>query len=156
MEKKRPGGWLLLGRGVITALFLICVLFIWHNSMESAAASSARSGRVTEVVNQVLSSLGGEGVTEHFIRKLAHFSEYGMEGVLTVLLFMIYYLKPDRRRWAVLLTGMFTAVVDESIQFFSAGRSPGIGDVCIDMIGFICGMLFVWLAGKAVKTWFRS
>lgn len=87
----------MLGRGVITVLFVACVLFIWRNSMESAAASSARSGRVTELVNQVLSDLGGENVTEHFIRKLAHFSEYGMEGVLTVLLFMIYYLKPGER-----------------------------------------------------------
>lgn len=145
-----------MGRGAVTWLFFVCVLFIWHNSMESAAASSVRSGRVTEVFNQVLSDLGGGTVTEHFVRKLAHFSEYGMEGVLTVLLFMIYYLKPGRRMWAMLLTGMFTAVVDESIQFFSAGRSPGIGDICIDMTGFICGMLFMLLAGKAMKTWFQN
>ena len=156
MEKRTSGAGLILGRSVITLLFVACVLFIWHNSMESAAASSARSGRVTEMVNQVLSELGGGNVTEHFVRKLAHFSEYGVEGVLTVLLFMIYYLKPGGRVCAMLLTGMFTAVVDESIQFFSAGRSPGIGDICIDMAGFICGMLFMWLAGKAMKTWLQN
>lgn len=143
MEKRKAKGGLIWARGIITLLFCACVLFIWHNSLESAPVSSARSGRVTEVVNQMLSSLGKEGVTEHFVRKLAHFSEYGVEGVLTVLLYMVYCLKPTRRWRAVLLTGVLTAAVDESIQFFSAGRSPGLGDICLDVAGFICGMLFM-------------
>lgn len=141
MEKKTSDRWLIPVRVVITALFLCCVLFIWHNSMESAEVSSGRSGRITEVINAFLIQNGSGMVTEHFIRKAAHFSEYGMEGVLTVLLFMVYYLKPTKFWRIIILTGMFTALLDESIQFFSAGRSPGIGDICIDMVGFICGML---------------
>lgn len=84
---------IVLARIVVTLMFLACVLFIWHNSMESAAQSSSRSGKVTEAINGVLASVGGGAVTEHFIRKLAHFSEYGLEGVLTVLVFMVYCLK---------------------------------------------------------------
>ena len=141
MGKKTSDTWLILARTVITVLFVCCVLFIWHNSMESAEASSGRSGRITEAINAFLAQSGSGEVTEHFIRKLAHFAEYGMEGVLTVLLFMVYCFKPAKFWRITILTGMFTAVVDESIQFFSAGRSPGIGDVCIDMAGFICGML---------------
>lgn len=141
MGKKTSDRWVIPVRAIITALFLCCVLFIWHNSMEDAAASSARSGKITEAVNVFLTQSGIETVTEHFVRKAAHFSEYGMEGVLTVLLFMVYYLKPTKFWRIIILTGMFTALLDESIQFFSAGRSPGIGDICIDMIGFICGML---------------
>ena len=144
--------------------------------MESAAQSSSRSGKVTEAINGVLAAVGGGAVTEHFIRKLAHFSEYGLEGVLTVLLFMVYCLKlkeedkgaersecasrsggtnrlkSQKLRRAILLTGLLTAIVDESIQFFSAGRSPGVGDVCIDMAGFICGMLFMVAAYYIVQT----
>ena len=141
MKKTASDLCLIAARAVITALFLCCVLFIWHNSMESAAASSVRSGKITEVVNGFLGRSGIEAVTEHFIRKVAHFSEYGMEGVLTVLLFMVYYLKPTKSWRIIILTGMLTALLDELIQFFSAGRSPGIGDICIDMAGFICGML---------------
>ena len=133
----------ILLRVFVTALFVACVLFIWHNSMENAEVSAGRSGRVTKLVNQVVECVGGEAVTEHFVRKLAHFSEYGLEGVLTVFLFMAYSLKPVRHLRTMALTGFFTATVDESIQFFSAGRSPGLGDVCIDMAGFICGMLSV-------------
>lgn len=142
----------ILLRIIVTAAFLYCVLFIWHNSMESAAVSAGRSGRVTETVNKVLTSMGKETVTEHFIRKLAHFSEYGLEGVLTVLLFVVYCLKPKKSMRASILIGLFTAVVDESIQFFSAGRAPGLLDVCIDMAGFICGMLFMTAGYYMVQT----
>ena len=132
----------ILLRVLAAVLFAACVLFIWHNSMESAEVSAERSGRVTGLVNQVLESVGRESVTEHFVRKLAHFSEYGLEGALTVLLFAAYCLKPGKYFLREILTGLFTAAVDESIQFFSAGRAPGILDVCIDMAGFLCGMLF--------------
>lgn len=130
-------------RVLVTLLFAACVLFIWHNSMESAEVSAGRSGRVTDLVNQVLGSVGGESVTEHFVRKLAHFSEYGLEGTLAVLLFAVYCLKPGKYLWREILTGLLTAAVDESIQFFSAGRAPGLLDVCIDMVGFLCGVLFM-------------
>lgn len=169
-------------RIVITLMFLACVLFIWHNSVESAVESSSRSGRVTEAINEVLASVGGSTVTEHFIRKLAHFSEYGLEGILTVLLFMVYCLKPQeesggaersecasrsapclkdmvyclkpqKRFRAILLTGLFTATIDESIQFFSAGRSPGVGDVCIDMAGFVCGVLLMQVVCYIARIW---
>lgn len=139
-------------RIIVTAAFCFCVLFIWHNSMENAEVSAGRSGRVTETVNELLESLGKETVTEHFIRKLAHFSEYGLEGVLTVLLFVVYCFKPKKSVVASILMGLSTAVVDESIQFFSAGRAPGFLDVCIDMAGFICGMLFMTAGYYMIQT----
>ena len=142
----------ILLRILVMVMFFASVLFIWHNSMESAEVSAGRSGRVTEAVNGVLESMGREAVTEHFVRKMAHFSEYGLEGVLTVLLFVVYCLKPKKNMILSFLTGLFTAVVDESIQFFSAGRAPGVLDVCIDMAGFICGMLFMVAAYYIVQT----
>ena len=147
----------ILWRIIITAAFAGCVLFIWHNSMENAEASAERSGRVTEIVNEMMESLGQEPVTEHFVRKLAHFSEYGLEGVLAVLLFSAYGFHAGKWFWKIILTGTVTAMTDESLQFFSAGRAPGLGDVCIDMAGFLCGMLLTCvvrlLFGKACETW---
>lgn len=147
-------------RMIVTASFLACVLFIWHNSLENAETSAERSGRVTEIVNNIMESMGQEPVTEHFIRKLAHFSEYGLEGVLAVLLFSAYGFHAGRWFWKIVLTGLVTAVTDESLQFFSAGRAPGVGDVCIDMAGFLCGILLICavrlLLGKACETWVRK
>lgn len=169
MEKERYGGAAqreagrrrrILLRSIITAAFLACVLFIWHNSLESAEVSAGRSGRVTEMVNEVFASLGGEPVTEHFVRKLAHFSEYGLEGVLTVLLYLAYCFRPGKFLWRMMLTGLVTAVTDELLQFFSVGRAPGFWDVCIDMAGFICGVLLMCAAcllmERACKTWVRK
>ena len=109
----------ILARIVITLLFFACITFIWHNSMETAEVSSGRSGRVTEAINEIFGQGGKEVITEHFVRKLAHFSEYGLEGVLTVLLFMVYCLKLKKYWKGVVLTGFLTAVIDESIQFYS-------------------------------------
>lgn len=145
---------------IVTAAFLACVLFIWHNSLESAEVSAGRSGKVTEIVNEVFVSLGQKPVTEHFVRKLAHFSEYGLEGVLTVLLYLAYRFRPGKFLWKMMLTGMVTAVTDELLQFFSVGRAPGFLDVCIDMAGFISGVLLMGavclLMGRACKTWVRK
>lgn len=144
---RMDGVWQALWRAVVTTAFVCCVLFIWHNSMESAEVSSGRSGRVLEIVNDILEPVGREVFTEHFVRKLAHFMEYGAEGILTVLLFWAYRFGRRRGILLMLLVGLATAVIDESIQFFSPGRAPGILDVCIDMEGFICGMLFVLMLG---------
>lgn len=150
----------ILLRSVVTAAFWVCVLFIWHNSLESAEVSAGRSGKVTEMVNGVFASLGQEPVTEHFVRKFAHFSEYGLEAVLTVLVFLAYRFTPGKFLWKMMLTGLVTAITDELLQFFSAGRAPGFWDVCIDMAGFICGVLLMCavclLMGKAYETWVQK
>lgn len=131
-----------LRRVIVTAAFVSCVLFIWHNSMESAVDSSGRSGRVLEIVNGILEPVGRDLLTERFVRKFAHFLEYGAEGVLAVLLFEAYRFRPKKGFWVLLCIGLATALIDESIQFFSPGRAPGILDVCLDLEGFICGMFF--------------
>ena len=59
MERKASNICLILARAAITLLFLSCVLFIWHNSMESAEVSSGRSGRITEAVNEFLAQNPG-------------------------------------------------------------------------------------------------
>ncbi len=60
------------------------VLFIFSNSMQNGTDSGNRSGFVTEFFNRFLSLFHLE-VTEHFIRKAAHFSEYFVLGVLLLL-----------------------------------------------------------------------
>ncbi len=139
---------IMIFRIVITILFTACVAYIWHNSMENAVQSSARSGQVTVILNKILADISKGGkisITEVFVRKSAHFAEYFLESILAVLLFQAYYLKPLKRWWAVLLVGVFTAVVDESIQLFSMGRSAALLDVGIDMLGFSSGMLLAFI-----------
>lgn len=135
-------------RLIITVLFAACVLYIWYNSMQNAAASSARSEELTRIINEIISIISQDAgfvIKELFVRKFAHFAEYALLGVLTVLLFWVHEWKPFKRFPAVLLTGLFVAALDESIQLFSVGRSAALLDVGIDMFGFLCSMLFSFL-----------
>ena len=121
------------------SLVLLCVvlLFIWGNSLQSADRSGERSVRVTEIVNDVLRT--GNPVTEHIIRKQAHFAEFALEGICVVLVLWTH----DRLRRAhcgnVLLMGVLTALIDESIQAGVAGRWSSVADVWLDVAGFVTG-----------------
>ena len=66
-------------------IVLVCyVLFIYFNSMTPAVISSQESGFVLELVQGLLDSMGigALWLTEHIIRKCAHFCEYTVLGIL--------------------------------------------------------------------------
>ena len=65
-----------------SAAAVLYVLFIFSNSMKNADLSSADSGAVLRLVQQVLTAGGVDGtiITEHVIRKTAHFTEYAALG----------------------------------------------------------------------------
>lgn len=134
-------------RTAAAALLFICIVFIWHNSMEEADISGARSVRITKAVNELLAGEGRTLISEHSVRKLAHFSEYALEGILAVFFLWAYGLSIGRYACAGMLLGLSTALVDETIQLFSPGRDGAVTDVWIDFCGFLCGALIglLWL-----------
>ena len=77
-----------------------------------------------------------------------------MLGVELTLLLRLWQHRP----WSLLvLCGMSTALFDETIQLFVAGRSGQIRDVWIDLGGFCAGVLLSILVenlrtGKRKKT----
>ena len=83
-------------------------------------------------------------LTDHIVRKLAHFCEYMLEGFFLVL--MTRVLAGRRRRllpylsWPALV-GVLTALTDETIQLFFQGRGSRVTDVWIDFGGVVAGML---------------
>ena len=127
-------------KAVAVVLLFLWVLFIWHNSMEGASVSGMRSVRITEAVNGFLWN-GKVMITEHAIRKLAHFIEYAVEGILTAYLFSAFKVLDRRNLCAGAFLGVMTALIDETIQLFSAGRDGAVGDVWIDFGGFVLGFL---------------
>ena len=74
MEKERTSPWLILFRVVFTAALIACIMFIFRNSLENGAQSSARSQAVMQLVNGALAKVHLGPLSEHLIRKLAHFS----------------------------------------------------------------------------------
>ena len=125
---------------LLLKLVLIATLcFIWSNSLVGKEGSAALSRTVTAWLNGI-----GIPVTEHFVRKSAHFCEFGLLGCELMLLFWlrsgVHFQNLSNAAFAALLS----AVTDETIQIFS-GRGSQVQDVVLDFSGALTGILLVSL-----------
>lgn len=135
MKKKKQWIW--------TLLMVLYVGFIFNNSITPAIESSKQSGRVLGMVLATFRLLGLDSamVTEHIIRKMAHFTEYFLMGVLLWNCLRSYML--TGKLWLVLQLWLITVIplTDETIQLFSEGRAGMISDVWLDVSGAALGSL---------------
>lgn len=138
-------------RSRILLLLLIgaTLAFIWTRSMKSRAASAAESAAVMELLMPLLELfVGGGNVTDHLVRKLAHFCEFGLLGV-EVSAWLALRAGEKHRPLPPLAFGLTVAALDETIQLFAAGRGCQLSDVALDFGGYVCGLgglrLLLWL-----------
>lgn len=144
MEHQKTSPWLIAFRVIFTIALIACIAFIFRNSLQEGALSSARSQAVMRFLNELLDHVGLGPLSEHTVRKLAHFAEFTLEGFLLMLCLRVYTSHFVRHVSWPLLGGMSTALMDETIQRFIPNRSSQVTDVWIDMAGVVCG-LFVAL-----------
>ena len=124
-------------------LILLWVAFIWAQSILPPDTSAKESGRIFQWIAPVLQMLMPDGlVTEHVVRKLAHFSEYAILGGIVWA-----GTKEDKRSFLLLLFCWLVASVDEGIQIFS-GRGASLADVGLDVLGSACALSAATLLGK--------
>lgn len=126
-------------RIIVTVLLILTVCFIFGNSQEVGAVSSGRSSQVLELYNHYRFQFMPE-LTNHLIRKLAHFCEYmllGFVGMIWLDLFTKHYIK--HISWPILFC-VLVAISDETLQKFVSGRSSQVTDVWIDTFGSITGV----------------
>ena len=129
---------------LIVLLFLIYVM-IFNFSAEDATASSGVSQKVTRWLLHLYYKLQGNtgGLTvvipagevdeaEAVIRKLAHFTEYMLVGLLSLWIWLLWKAKRLRCGAFVLVQLMISASLDEFHQYFVPGRYASIRDVLID------------------------
>lgn len=122
-------------------LTIAWIMLIFSFSMQSGEDSSQISGGI---VSRLVDMLFPKGFAyaeqlEFFIRKLAHFTEYFILGVLVLLT-----LKQTRCPKQILVCFLICVLVascDETIQLFSGGRSGKIADVVLDSVGAWCGIM---------------
>lgn len=144
MEQHKTSPWLIAFRVIFTFALIACIAFIFRNSLETGAQSSMRSQELMALLNELLGKVHLGPLSEHTIRKLAHFAEFTMEGFLLMLCLRVYTAHFVRHMSWPLLGGMTTALTDETIQRFIPNRTSAVTDVWIDMAGVVCG-LFVAL-----------
>ena len=142
---ERTSRWVIAWRVLFTIALLGCICFIFSNSMAVATASTGASSRVLAWMRIILRHLGhpalADRLTMHFVRKLAHFCEYTLEGFLLMLCMRVYSRHPLRHISVPMLGGVLTAMTDETIQLFSDGRSSQVTDVWLDSAGVLAGIL---------------
>ena len=144
-QNERLSPWVIVGRVVFTLALAGCIWFIFSNSMAVAQVSSASSGRVLTLLQGALRRLGhpalAQRLTQHVVRKMAHFCEYMLEGFLLMLCMRVYSRHPLRHITVSMLGGVLTALTDETIQLYSPGRSSQVTDVWLDSVGVLAGIL---------------
>ena len=158
MEHQKTSPWLIAFRLIFTIALIACVVFIFRNSLQAGDLSSARSQSVMQMLNELLGRVGLGPLSQHTVRKLAHFAEFTLEGFLLMLCLRVYTRHFVRHVSWPLLGGMTTALMDETIQRFIPGRSSQVTDVWIDMAGVVCGLfvaLVLLLIVRAIGAFHR-
>lgn len=132
---------------IFVLLWAAVTAFILNNSLQPADASNARSHGIADwlygfpVFRRWMTADG----FHRFIRKLAHFAEFGASGLCVGgFINNLSRIKNEKYISLPLLIVLGTAVWDESIQLMS-GRSSSVRDVLIDFAGALCGIAFMWL-----------
>jgi len=131
---------------LIDILLLISTLaFIWGNSLESVSESGAKSQSILSAVAPILEIFVGEGrVTDHIVRKIAHFAEFGLLGCELMLLVVLRRRVRVQNTVNCLSAALTTAVIDEALQLLS-DRGAQVSDVLLDFCGAASGIFFVLL-----------
>lgn len=155
----------------IATIFLILLYaVIFSFSEQDGEASGGLSRMISEKCVAFLNFLSGKnwtevmmkGLVEYFenpIRKMAHFGEYAVMGVL---LFGIWYpwvgVTCDRKKGflVVLKIGIpwvfVSAALDEFHQLFVPGRYGCFADVLLDTAGGCFGLLCcIWMVKRIVR-----
>ena len=132
-------------RYILIAADILWVAFIFARSLKAADESTAESAWVLELVRIIIPS-----ASMHFVRKLAHFTEYFILGALLFATMQSFGAK----KLAMVLAPagcLAAAVTDELLQTLSPGRSCQLSDMLLDTAGGICGMLICALALYLVR-----
>lgn len=124
---------------------LVTLGFIWGNSMVGREGSASLSNELTAWLNSI-----GIPVTTHFLRKAAHFCEFGLLGCELMLIFVLGSGANLQSLCNTAFAALLSAVADETIQIFS-GRGSQVQDVVLDFSGALLGILFISLVLKLIQ-----
>ena len=135
---------------LIKILIALTLAFIWVNSLMPRAESQAMSRGLLDRIVELLRWIGirlSPG-SDHFLRKLAHFTEF---GILGAELSLLLHLRGRQSRQGFVncaFAGLSAAVIDESLQLLSK-RGSQVQDVLLDFCGFMAGL---WLCSLIYRS----
>lgn len=128
-------------------LVILWMIFIFVMSSFDANSSSNQSNFIVDIITSIINIKDIE-LLSLIIRKLAHFIEYFILGIL-VINFITRY---DKKIIIAILLCIIYATSDEIHQIFVPGRSCQITDIMIDSLGSIMGIYLYKLITKKCKN----
>ena len=143
---------------LFTVLSILCVSFIFGQSLKPSKVSNAESDRVIEVVKPIIDPNNQMTAkqTNFLVRKSAHLTEFAVLGIcLAALSTAICDVSRRRMPFMAPFLVLATAVTDEYIQSF-LDRTSKVGDILIDFSGALIGILAVTLFVCCRNHWRRK
>jgi VanZ family protein len=140
-----------------SALSRYLPLLVWIAFISFASSGSFSASNTSLIVGPLLHWLFPNAspetldVVHGIVRKIAHFLEYALLGVLAARAFRGSPKAAVRRRWLVICVALIVvyALVDEYHQSFVPSRTASIYDSFIDMAGGFTAVLVVhWRSGR--------
>lgn len=128
-------------------LVILWMIFIFVMSSFDASSSSNQSNFIVDIITSIINIKDTE-LLSFIIRKLAHFTEYFILGILVINLITKY----DKKIIIAILLCIIYATSDEIHQIFVPGRSCQITDIMIDSLGSIMGVYLYKLITKKCKS----
>ena len=142
---------------ISSSLLLALYVMIFSFSAQNGEQSGSLSTLVSEMCAEFLNTITGKNWTDTFvkslaeyfenpIRKLAHFAEYAVMGVLVYLLWR-QWMERGKKLYILVIVWVFvSASMDELHQLFVPDRCGNLWDVLLDTCGGIFGMgILIWL-----------
>ena len=142
------------GQRVALILLIVYICFIYGNSLTPAHISSRESGFLLMKLHDFLEMIGFDSrwLTEHIVRKSAHFIEYTGLGILLAFYCRTWMPKGIRKPRLAAELAFLVPFVDETIQLCVDGRSGQVDDVWLDLCGVMCGLALTTVLAFMRKT----
>ena len=148
---------------LLLILIIICITFIFFNSLKSAEQSIKESGKVAEFIEKAVVAIykgnPPEKVAYFFkitfgnvLRDFAHFFEFFILGILVMLYSDKFKVSVFRRFVFALLFCILIALLDETIQLFFQGRAFELSDLALDGLGSMAGSMLILLLWRIIKS----
>lgn len=144
---------------MLASLYIVIFWFSAQNGEDSGAISTSVSQKGIWLLDILTGrSMKAEKLAElvlaleHPLRKMAHFAEYALMGLLVFRILYCYVEQWGRRYVLAVLWVFLSAAADEIHQYFVPGRWAGVSDVLLDTCGGAAGaalcMLVLYVTDK--------
>lgn len=131
---------------VYLLIIIAYIIFIFSNSVESREASTGKSTGLLSMINSFLDSLNLPiRMSEHFLRKTAHFVEFFLLGLMFSSYLGLYKKEQGSYYVYASFASCLVAMTDETIQYFS-NRGSMLLDVWLDFsaASLAIALFFLW------------